>query len=420
MQKTYALEPGVLTTFRNFIWLRVALILIGIPFTIDNNLETALFSFRLSPFALVVPLDALLLLAYLYIDRLRRWLGRYYLPLGIFIATVGPIVERVVTGTFPTRATMANALISSWQLLPLLFIPLFITAWQYQFRNVVFFCLTSAALDLASTWMVVQTQDPEILRPILNLTLSRTLLFMMLGYLVVNLMNTQRKQRQSLTQANAHLAHYAMTMEQLATSRERNRLARELHDVLAHTLSGVAVELEAVKALWYQDPQQAQAMLDRSLVSIRNGLTETRRALQALRATPLEDLGLALAVRSLAESIASRGGLALDLRIAESLGDYPPAVEQTVYRVAEEALTNTLNHAGARQLVVRLGREGSALRLHVADNGVGFDPQAVGSDQKYGIKGMRERSEMIGGELFVDSRPGAGTAITFSWPGETS
>jgi signal transduction histidine kinase len=96
------------------------------------------------------------------------------------------------------------------------------------------------------------------------LTLSQTIIFLAVGFSVTYLVGTLRNNQHSLENANVRLTHYASTLEQLATSRERNRLARELHDTLAHTLSGLAVQLETARAYWDVDPQAARAMLDKS------------------------------------------------------------------------------------------------------------------------------------------------------------
>ena len=224
-------------------------------------------------------------------------------------------------------------------------------------------------------------------------------------------MKRQREHRAALAEANRKLAQYAAATEQLAASQERNRLARELHDTLAHSLSGVTVQLEAVQALWDVNAMAARKMLDQALQITRSGLTEARRALQSLRASPLEDLGLALAVSDLAESVAARANLQLELDVQDHLENISPAAEQCVYRVAQEVLTNVARHADARSLRVVLGRENGALTLKVADDGRGFDPAAVNGTH-YGLKGnLRERAEMAGGTLEVDSSPLKGTTV---------
>jgi signal transduction histidine kinase len=245
----------------------------------------------------------------------------------------------------------------------------------------------------------------------------RTISFIVVGYMVVRLMTTQREQRRALAEANTQLAHYAAALEQLATSRERNRLARELHDTLAHSLSGIAVQLEAVKTLWENSPEDARAMLEQSLATTRSGLTETRRALQALRASPLEDLGLALAVRSLAESVAARNGLALDLEAPERLENLSPDLEQGIYRVVQEALENITQHAHARNVKVQLSQTDGHFTLTISDDGKGFQMESVDMINQFGLQGMRERTEMLGGDLEVESQPGRGTTIRLAWGG---
>jgi signal transduction histidine kinase len=239
----------------------------------------------------------------------------------------------------------------------------------------------------------------------------RSLLFMLVGFVVVRLVRAGREQRAALARANVQLAHYATTLEWLAISRERNRLAREMHDTLAHTLSGVAVQLEAARSLWEDDPAAAREMMERSLASTREGLQEARRAIHALRAAPLEDIGLALAIRDLAESVSARAGTALDLDVPDEIGDLAPAVEQVVYRIADEALANVARHADADHLVVRLERAGEGLILTVSDDGRGFDVASFAPEGHYGLQGMRERAAMIGAAVEIESRTGMGTTV---------
>jgi signal transduction histidine kinase len=255
--------------------------------------------------------------------------------------------------------------------------------------------------------------------PMIGVLFIRTITFLLVGYMVVRLMTNQRQQRRALAEANTQLAHYAGTLEQLATSRERNRLARELHDTLAHSLSGVAVQLEAVKTLWEDSPRDARSMLEQSLAATRNGLTETRRALQALRATPLEDLGLALSIRNLAESVASREGLALDLELPErlDLDSLSPDMEQGIYRVAQEALENVAQHADARNVRLSISQANGHFAMTISDDGRGFDPESVDLIHQFGLQGMRERTNILGGKLEVESQPGSGTTISLAWGG---
>lgn len=154
-------------------------------------------------------------------------------------------------------------------------------------------------------------------------------------------------------------------------------------------------------------PDEARVILGKALAQTRSGLTETRRALHELRATPLDDLGLALAIQNLAITAAQRSGMTASVNLPEQTANLPPAIEQGVYRIAQEALTNAARHAGATQIKVTLSSNG-AVSLTVADNGRGFDVSSIDGDHM-GLQLMRERAAMMGGVLDIASTPGAGT-----------
>jgi len=227
-------------------------------------------------------------------------------------------------------------------------------------------------------------------------------------------MDTQRAQRRTLVRANVQLSRHAATLEDLAVSQERNRLARELHDTLAHTLSGLAVNLEALRLMVPPEMTEARQMLDRSLENTRGGLSETRRALKALRSQPLEDLGLHMAIESLARDAASRAGLSLQLALPPEPLELDHDQDQCVYRVAQEALENVVYHAQATRVDVSLKLEDGVLCLTVRDNGLGFDPESAGWAERFGLRGMQERARMVGGQLNLQSSPQAGTTVVLT------
>jgi signal transduction histidine kinase len=241
--------------------------------------------------------------------------------------------------------------------------------------------------------------------------LIQTVIFLAVGFSISFLMNRLRRQQQSLEAANTHLSHYASTLDHLATSQERNRLARELHDTLAHTLSGLSVQLETMKAYWEVDNQTARSILDKSLLSAHNGLEETRRALKALRASPLDDLGLALAISNMARESAARAKINLNLLMTDTIPALTPDIEQCVYRIAQEAVTNVINHAQAKNLLLKLEYADRKVTLEVHDDGIGFNADSIGEFGHLGLVGMRERAQLIGGSLNITSKPGEGTAI---------
>ncbi|MEO1289359.1 MAG: sensor histidine kinase, partial [Chloroflexota bacterium] len=245
------------------------------------------------------------------------------------------------------------------------------------------------------------------------ITLIRTVSFLIVGYIVTKIMQTQREQRLVLTTLNQDLMAYATTREQLIISQERNRLARELHDTLAHTLSAVTVKLNAVQVLWDNDnDERAKIMLTEVIGTLNEGNAETRRALQDLRASPLEDMGLILAIRHLAGISTERGGFELDLHLPEQELRLRSDVEQVVYRITQEALANVVEHANANKVSLTLSvQEEPCLKLTISDDGIGFNPKELDPKRNFGLVGMVERSKMIGGILSVTSQVGTGTTI---------
>jgi signal transduction histidine kinase len=429
--KQNSLEPGLLSVFRIFTGLRLVFLVIASIFHLfvhgllessellsSHQMEFLVSKDELSPYPILFNFgDVILLLVYLWWPPLQRLLGRLFLPVGLIMATIGPIIGQYFT-TVWLGLTNPFVMAIAWQVVVVLFLPLVLIGWQYNFHKIIAYSLGTGLLDLGLTMVAADWNNFALIHPIVGIIISRTILYLIVGYMISRLVASQRQQRQALTQANAQLTHYATTLEQLSVSRERNRLSRELHDTLAHTLSGVTVQLEAVSALWASDPEAARTLLDQSLATTRTGLTETRRALQALRASPLEDLGVTLALRNLAGSLAARTGLTLELQVPEHLDDLSPAVEQCVYRVAQEALTNVDRHANARRLTVQLNRENQHLILTIADDGRGFSIDEVNENSQFGLKGMKERAEMMGGRFEVESQPGQGTTVRLTVPVE--
>lgn len=417
MKPTRELEPGVLPTFRRFIGLHLAIAVLGV---LTHGLGVP-FPPRSPVVTLVVfsILEPALLFLYLSIPGLQRTFKSLYLPIGIVGAVAGPILDPYIN----LHATVNNApeiltQVVLWRQIVLLLIPLLVVSWQYTRRQVVLFCVLTAVLNIAQLSQTLTFQE-LISSSLLGIIATQTIIFLLVGYMILNLMKVQREQRQ-------RLALYASTLEQLTISRERNRMARELHDVLAHTLSGVAVELEGSRSMLRLDLERANVLLNHSLQTIREGLTETRRALKDLRARPLEDLGLVLALRALAESYTGRFGFQIELDIDPDLGNYPDEVQQCVYRIVQEALTNIAEHAQAQNAQVILKRDRDQLQLIIRDDGCGFAGNGVRSSypslsaekHHYGLLGMHERAELIGGRLAVESQVGKGTQVCFSYGGD--
>lgn len=400
-----AIEPGLLQIFRWFAAGRLLWLLL----TLCGQLAAR--EPQMLRYPLLGILETTFLLGYLSWPRLQRRLGAAYLPLALVVASAAPIVEQSLSVGLRLRAGVsgAQATADAWQLILVLFVPLILVSWQYSLRAMLAFTGGTALLEF---FLILLLALAARFRPgsVLVLIVLRSLVFFLVGAIVTRLMYAQRSQRRALAEANQRLAHYATTLEQLAVSRERNRLARELHDTLAHTLSGLAVQLEALKTVWDPAPLRARSMIQQALDNTRDGLAETRQAIQALRASPIEDLGLSFALEALAERFAGRHGLVLDLAVVPVTG-MRPEVEQCIYRVAQEALENVSRHAQATKIGMKLTQVNESLSLEVSDDGRGFNPDEVDGADRFGLQGMRERAQLAGGMLQIASRPGAGTRV---------
>lgn len=301
----------------------------------------------------------------------------------------------------------------TWLTFPNLLVTVILIAWQYSYKAVLIFTACAAILELGTVYPWVGKIDVHTL-PILGLPLLRAFIFGLIGQIVSDMVTVQHTQRRELICANVQLSQHAATLEQLTLSRERNRLARELHDTLAHTLSGQAVKLEAIKLSLEPEQTEITKMLEQTLENTRGGLTEVRRAIKALRSQPLEDIGLVLAIRNLAMEASARANFTLNLEIVDPLPHLNPEAEHAVYRIAQETLANVVKHANAKQVTLHLEFKKDILCLTIADDGDGIDLEEIDLENNHGLIGMKERALMVNGKLEADSLPGKGTRIHFS------
>jgi two-component system sensor histidine kinase UhpB len=191
---------------------------------------------------------------------------------------------------------------------------------------------------------------------------------------------------------------------------ERSRIARELHDEVGQTLTGVMLQVEGLAA---KIPEELREQLDELRETARSGTEDVRRIARQLRPEALEDLGLQSALSALATAFGEQAGVEVRRRLEPSI---PLSDEQelVVYRVAQEALTNVARHAEATRVELLLDRRDDEAVLTVRDDGRGIHPGALPSSR--GIRGMRERAMLIGAQLEIDSRLDRGTAINLSIP----
>jgi PAS domain S-box-containing protein len=199
--------------------------------------------------------------------------------------------------------------------------------------------------------------------------------------------------------------------EQTAVMEERARLARDLHDSVTQLLYSVnlfaSVGQEAYRL---GDLEQVNHCLAELGTTAQQALKEMRLLVYELRPPALEHDGLVKALQQRLEAVEGRAGVKTQL-LADRMLELPGPVEEALYHIAQEALNNALKHAAATSVTVRLNREDHRLELEVADNGSGFDPQAVNGQGGLGLVSIRERVEKLGGVLTILSAPGAGTKV---------
>lgn len=200
-----------------------------------------------------------------------------------------------------------------------------------------------------------------------------------------------------------------------AQEEERARIARDLHDEVNQSLTGLLLRLEAVRE---DAPPELEPELAETKALANQAMRELLSLARQLRPTALDDLGLAAAIAGPVEQLA-RGEIDARISVEGDFSDLGDDAQLVVYRVAQEALSNAARHSGAEHISVRLNRRsGGGVDLDVTDDGRGFAFEA--SERGLGIAGMRERALLIGGELTIESRPGHGTTVRLTVPGESA
>jgi two-component system sensor histidine kinase UhpB len=192
---------------------------------------------------------------------------------------------------------------------------------------------------------------------------------------------------------------------------ERNRIARELHDEVGQTLTGVMLQVEGLSAAI---PEQLRPQLDELRETARRGTEDVRRIARQLRPEALEDLGLQSALAALATAFGEQAHVQVDRHLEPPRLPLSEEQELVIYRVAQEAMTNVARHADATTVELRLERAGDQVVLTVRDDGRGLPPGAHGSS--HGIRGMRERAMLIGAGLTIASAPDRGTEVQLTIP----
>jgi PAS domain S-box-containing protein len=241
----------------------------------------------------------------------------------------------------------------------------------------------------------------------------------MLGLIIVG--NTRsdywQPEETELAQALAHQASLAVQLTRLA---QRSRMAREIHDTLAQSFTGIVIHQEAAKRILPESVADARQHITRTLELARTGLAEARRSVGRLRSEVLDarpasgrdDLPASLS--RLMEQMTADTGVRGDVVLEGEKRPLADAVRAQLLRIGQEALTNALRHGQPSHVRVELTYEPDSVRLRIWDDGRGFDLSAVDANGGFGLIGMRERAEQVAGRLLVTSHPHGGTEVIVS------
>lgn len=200
---------------------------------------------------------------------------------------------------------------------------------------------------------------------------------------------------------------------------ERSRIARELHDEIGQMLTGLATGLRGVQQSLNNDMDHVRLQLRQLEGMTVKAIGELSHLVTDLRPSLLDDMGLRAALSWYVEEVNRRGPTPVELMLDGSRSRLPPEVETTLFRIAQEALTNVVRHAQASQSVVKLACDDALAQLCISDDGVGFDPVMVLERETqlgWGLVGIRERVQLAGGDCRIESAPGEGTTLTVEIP----
>jgi signal transduction histidine kinase len=223
---------------------------------------------------------------------------------------------------------------------------------------------------------------------------------------------SEREARTALAEANQLLRDHAVQVEELATTKERNRLAREIHDSLGHYLTVVNVQIGAAQAILELDHQRALDHLSNAQALTQEGLAEVRRSVAALRASPIESRPLPEALAKLTEQW-NTAELRAKFVVTGSTRPLTPQINLTLYRAAQEALTNVGKHAHASSVELHLDYSDEHLiRLRIKDDGLG----SANSEGGFGLLGVRERVQLLNGAVHVRAGAGEGFSMEVELP----
>ena len=249
------------------------------------------------------------------------------------------------------------------------------------------------------------------------LLFSLTLIF---ALMLINALLAERQSReklekvyQELEMTHQQLHQYALRIEDQATLQERNRIARDIHDGLGHTLTAQTIQINNALIFWQTKSEQALASLKQAKQLGAEALLEVRKSVSVLRSNPLQGQLLESAIKKLLQDFKQNTEIEVltNIYLQQSL---PSEVNTTLYRIIQESLTNIYKHSQAKTVNIELLQELGCIRLMIEDNGKGFDPTQ--NTTGFGVQGMKERTSALCGQFMLDSQPGKGCRLVILVP----
>jgi signal transduction histidine kinase len=346
----------------------------------------------------------------------------------VTIAGFGLIGLRLPTGKQITKILytsleifliLLTVAVGGIRLFPLLYIVLVIRScliFQLPGRLIITGLSYSLFLFTLLNWVEAFERRPLLQERLRYLVWGYSLLFGLSLAFVLLLMNallTERQSREKLTAAHEQLRQYALRIENQATLQERNRIARDIHDSLGHSLTALNVQLETAVKLWSTDPTKAANFLAQAKRLGSTALQDVRHSVSAMRADPLQGKALEDAITSLAFEFQRSTNISpvCNIYLGRPL---PPELNTVIYRIVQEALTNITKYAGATEVNIQLQALPTQLSLTIQDNGKGFEVKQ--NTTGFGLQGMRERTLAQGGQFELHSVPNSGCTVTAKFP----
>jgi signal transduction histidine kinase len=282
-----------------------------------------------------------------------------------------------------------------------------------------------ALLSYSSLLLLKPILPEKVIATVWEWRFSNVLLFgltLVFALLLINALIAERQSREQLEIAHDKLAitheqlrHYALRIEDQATLQARNRIAREIHDGLGHTLAAQTIQLNNALLFWKSEDEKALEFLKQAKQLGSEALLEIRKSVSVLRSNPLQGLSLESAIDKLLQdfqrmtAIEVSNSIRLPVLLSQELNT-------TLYRIVQESLTNIHKHADATMVTVGLHQHAGQIYLSIADNGKGFDPAQ--NTTGFELQGMRERVAAAGGQFAIYSKSENGCRISVSLPSQ--